>query len=152
MSISHLDFLSYDTHTKLHFLSVWWSLKFLPSLHRLRNSLWQLLPEIKTVPTEITYLHPAKSLLCFVMKPCLCRTSPEDEPKVTLAVSNRNNGRHLTSAVYRVALVLMQFLHYTSEQGSMRHLMATRKHEKEDLFNFFLNCHFSNTRFIFIHL
>ena len=74
------------------------------------------------------------------MKPCQYRTSPEDKPRVSLAMSDWNTGRHLTPQCNVKSWFWVQFPNCTSEQGPVCHLMATPKHEQGDLFNFFLNC------------
>lgn len=50
------------------------------SLHSFRNSLRQFLPEIKTIPVEVMYIHPAQSLSCFIMKHSQWWTSPRIIP------------------------------------------------------------------------
>lgn len=109
-------------------------------LHSFRNSLKQFLPEIKTVPTEIMYIHPAQSLSCFIMKPWHCWTWPRISPGLAWLSLMGILGSSWPLQC-SVVLVLGTFSKQEiPEQGAVLDFLATQKHEQKDLSNFLLNC------------
>lgn len=115
--ISHLDLLFCDTRTKVHYLLLaWWLKRFLPNCFTVskplfdsfcqRSKLYLQRPRTSILPKGRIHYWIHNSLLRFTMKPCQGRTSPEDKPRVSLAVSNWNTKRHPTSTVCCVVLVL----------------------------------------------
>lgn len=153
MFIAHLDLLSYGIHTKFHcLLSTWWPRRFLPDFFTGSEILFDSFCQRSNLHLQRSmYLHPAKSLLCFAMKPCQCRISPEDGHRTSLAVSNWNAVRHPTSTVCCVVLVLgaVSQLHIRK-----RFCMSFDSNSEAwaDLINFLLNCCLSNVMITFSHL